>query len=124
MRIPTNLWSTLFFAIIVFASIAYGQRQAQCCEEYCYDLDSERPQSAHFSTKTAYQIAKGSDAGRQFYVPSKIILTFLHRIIYKFHYSLADCDPTKIWLFSRHGTRLPGANSIKSLRKLEDVSVI
>lgn len=57
--------------IILLGAVAHAQRQAQCCEEYCYELDSERPQSGHFSTKTAYQIAKGSDAGRQYYVPSK-----------------------------------------------------
>lgn len=51
--------------------VVQAQRQAECCEEYCYDADDERSQSAHFSTKTAYQIAKGSEAGRQFFVPSK-----------------------------------------------------
>lgn len=63
----------LLFVIVitVVVSAANCQRQAQCCEEYCYDLDSERPQSAHFGTKTAYQIIKGSEIGRQYLVPSK-----------------------------------------------------
>lgn len=64
-------WSVFLGALCVVFAVAHAQRQAQCCEEYCYELDSERPQSGHFSTKTAYQIAKGSDFGRQYYVPSK-----------------------------------------------------
>lgn len=40
------------------------QRKAQCCEKYCYDLNNVRTQLAHFGTKTAYQIIKGSESGR------------------------------------------------------------
>lgn len=72
MKFQIN-WCSLIYLIVLFASVVYGQRQAQCCEEYCYDLDSERPQSAHYSTKTAYQIAKGTEQGRQFYVPSELL---------------------------------------------------
>lgn len=61
----------LAIAIGVILGAVNCQRQAQCCEEYCYDLDSERPQSAHFGTKTAYQVVKGSETGRQYIVPSK-----------------------------------------------------
>lgn len=50
--------------------IVSAQRQGQCCQVYCYDLDNERPQSAHFGTKTAYLIAKGPENGRQYKVPS------------------------------------------------------
>lgn len=50
----------------------FAQRQpGQCCDEYCYDTDSEKPQSSRFATKSAYQIIKGSDSRRQFNVPSK-----------------------------------------------------
>lgn len=61
----------LAIAFAAILSAANCQRQAQCCEEYCYDLDSERQQSAHFGTKTAYQVVKGSETGRQYIVPSK-----------------------------------------------------
>ena len=43
----------------------------ECCEDYCYDTDSDKPQTSNFATKTAYQIIKGSDSNRQFVVPSK-----------------------------------------------------
>lgn len=48
-----------------------AQRRGECCQEYCYDLDNERPQSAHFASKTSYLIAKGPETGRQYLVPSK-----------------------------------------------------
>lgn len=53
-----------------FCATANGQRQAQCCEEYCYDLDTDRSQSLHFGTKTAYQVIKGSGNNRQYEVQS------------------------------------------------------
>lgn len=104
-----------------------AQRRGECCQEYCYDLDNERPQSAHFATKTSYLIAKGPETGRQYLVPSKCYLVFcacvfaflhqflfdnngLHRFsIYFFlcFLRISDCNPTKIWIYARHGTRLP-----------------
>lgn len=60
-----------FAAIIVISTVVVSaQKQGECCQEYCYDLDTERPQSAHFGTKTAYLIAKGPESGRQYKVPS------------------------------------------------------
>lgn len=62
-----------FFASIIListAAVVSAQRQGECCQAYCYDLDNERPQSAHFGTKTAYLIAKGPESGRQYKVPS------------------------------------------------------
>lgn len=57
--------------IVLFAATALdAQRRGECCQEYCYDLDNERPQSAHFGSKTAYIIAKGPETGRQYLVPS------------------------------------------------------
>lgn len=73
----------------------------QCCEDYCYDTDTEKPQSAHFGTKTAYQIIKGSDSQRQYVVP--------------------NCNPVKIWILSRHGTRLPSVKDIKELKELSNL---
>lgn len=63
---------TLLSISITYFTIVNGQRQAQCCQEYCYDLDSERVQSAHYATKTSYLIAKGPETGRQYSVPSNI----------------------------------------------------
>lgn len=64
-----------FFASIILISTAVvsAQRQGECCQAYCYDLDTERPQSAHFGTKTPYLIVKGPESGRQYKVPSTYI---------------------------------------------------
>lgn len=55
---------------LIGLNLAVAQQQRQCCEEYCYDTDGDKPQSAHFGSKTAYQISKGSDSERQYFVPS------------------------------------------------------
>ncbi|KAJ6641584.1 Multiple inositol polyphosphate phosphatase 1 [Pseudolycoriella hygida] len=91
----------LFACCCIFASINAQRQPGQCCEEYCYDTDSEKPQSRQFATKSAYQIIKGSDNRRQFIVP--------------------NCNPVKFWFVGRHGTRLPTVNTIKSLRELVDL---
>lgn len=56
----------------IFTTIDAQRQPGQCCEEYCYDTDAEKPQSGRFATKSAYQIIKGSDSRRQFVVPSKL----------------------------------------------------
>lgn len=62
----------LFVSVFILISsvVVSAQRQGECCQAYCYDLDSERPQTAHFATKTPYLIAKGPESGRQYLVPS------------------------------------------------------
>lgn len=57
--------------IVAILSAAKCYLQSQCCEEYCYGLDNERSQLAHFGTKTANKVFRGSDTGRQFIVPGK-----------------------------------------------------
>lgn len=64
--------------------------------EYCYSTDTERPQYKRFNTKTAYQNARG---GQPVEYPS-------------------GCTPTKFWLLSRHGTRLPSASKTEKLATL------
>lgn len=34
---------------------------------------------------------------------------------------VADCNPVKFWIVSRHGTRLPTAKAINYMRELTDV---
>lgn len=62
-------------ALLVCLVTVNGQRQAHCCQEYCYNLDTERVQAAHFGSKTAYQIVKGTQSGRlndtKYLVPSE-----------------------------------------------------
>lgn len=62
-------------ALILLTNAQRPYNKDVCCEEYCYDLDAEKPQAGHFSTKTAYQIVKGSDSNRQYVVPSNSIFT-------------------------------------------------
>lgn len=94
-----------FIFLVLFAgslTVIDAQRQpGQCCEEYCYDTDTDKPQSSRFGTLSAYQIIKGSDSRRQFNVP--------------------NCNPVKFWFIARHGTRLPTTKTISSLRELSDL---
>ncbi|XP_055621311.1 multiple inositol polyphosphate phosphatase 1 isoform X2 [Toxorhynchites rutilus septentrionalis] len=82
----------IVFTVIctVFLSSADGG----CCESYCYSQDSDRTQSKHFATKTAYELIRAT-SNREHVVP--------------------NCRPSKFWLLSRHGTRLPGKKDIESL---------
>lgn len=71
IRLVLPILQCFFASIIVISTVVVSaQKQGECCQEYCYDLDNERPQSAHFGTKTAYVIAKGPESGRQYKVPS------------------------------------------------------
>ncbi|XP_055601964.1 multiple inositol polyphosphate phosphatase 1 isoform X2 [Uranotaenia lowii] len=72
--------------------------QATCCEDYCYSIDSDRTQAKHFSTKTAYEVIRAPTSNREYIVP--------------------NCIPSKVWLLSRHGTRLPGKKDIESLPQI------
>ncbi|XP_037908687.1 multiple inositol polyphosphate phosphatase 1-like [Hermetia illucens] len=94
----------LIFSILFFISYHYkvfAQRHRTCCEEYCFVTDQEKLQTKHFSSKTAYEIVKGADYGKQYTVPY--------------------CKPVKFWLLSRHGTRLPDE---KTIDKLPDLQVL
>lgn len=73
-------------------------------EDYCFGKDRERLQTRQFSSKTAYQIVKGTNMDKQ--------------------YDVHGCTAKKIWIFHRHGTRLPTENTIKEAPRLEEVSEI
>ncbi|KAH8395305.1 hypothetical protein KR222_008568 [Zaprionus bogoriensis] len=75
--------------------------QASAQEDYCFGRDSERLQTRQFSSKTAYQIVKGTNMDKQYQVPG--------------------CTPKKIWIFHRHGTRLPTPSTIKEAPRLEEL---
>lgn len=68
---------------------------------YCFVRDPIRQQLKKFTTKTAYQYARGRDP-ENFQVPG--------------------CEPKRFWLFARHGTRLPSGNSMDELKELENVN--
>ncbi|XP_017135893.1 multiple inositol polyphosphate phosphatase 1 [Drosophila miranda] len=67
-------------------------------EDYCFGKDSDRPQTAQFASKTAYQIVKSSNIDKQYLVPG--------------------CEAKKMWVFHRHGTRLPKSGTIKKASRL------
>lgn len=52
-------------------AMAQQRQRTECCEEYCYGQDSERPQTERFASKSVYQIARGVDMNRHSVVPSK-----------------------------------------------------
>lgn len=69
-RIEAIVINLLIWLVIATVLVA-AQRRSECCEEYCYDLDNQRPQSAHFGSKTAYLNAKGPESGTEHLVSSK-----------------------------------------------------
>ncbi|XP_037908515.1 multiple inositol polyphosphate phosphatase 1-like [Hermetia illucens] len=68
---------------------------------YCYSSDNVRSQMKHFTSKTAYQVVKGTNFAQEVIVP--------------------HCKPVKFWILSRHGTRLPEEDQIEILPDLEDI---
>lgn len=82
--------------LLMAACLAYAQ------QDYCFGKDTERPQTRQFSSKTAYQIVKGTNMDKQYQVPG--------------------CEPKKMWIFHRHGTRLPTPSTINDAPRLEGVS--
>lgn len=110
--------------ILVLLVVLNAVKDSSCAsqnDEYCYSNDPDKKQAKFYSTKTAYEVSRGSEK-KYFTVPSEFILrrTCLN-INFAFYYS--GCEPAKFWLLSRHGTRLPSASGIKNLRSLTDVSL-
>lgn len=63
---------SLLFVVVCLANIVAGQEQrTECCEEYCYSLDSERPQAKRYASKSVYQVARGVDMSRHSEIPSE-----------------------------------------------------
>ncbi|XP_017087639.2 multiple inositol polyphosphate phosphatase 1 isoform X1 [Drosophila bipectinata] len=85
-----------FFFMLLLPLVALAQD-----DDYCFSQDTSRPQTRQFSSKTAYQIVKGSDIERQYLVPK--------------------CEPKKMWIFHRHGTRLPKKSMIKKAPRLAEL---
>lgn len=63
-------------AAFTAVSLVDAQRNRACCEDYCFDTDKEQPQVKRLGTKTAYQVIRGSQSVRQFYVPSEYRIVF------------------------------------------------
>ena len=86
---------------ILSAVLALSSLEVGAQDNYCFGKDTERTQTRHFTSKTAYQIIKGTHMDKQYYVNG--------------------CVPQKIWIFHRHGTRLPSKSTIDKAPHLEAV---
>lgn len=73
----------------------FGNNRDDCCEEYCYGRDEEP--FIYFGTKTAYD-SLNRRSSSQHVIPG--------------------CNPVQFWSLVRHGTRLPNAEKIETLRGL------
>lgn len=85
----------LLSAVLALFQIEVG------AQDYCFGKDLERTQTRHFTSKTAYQIIKGTNMEKQFQVNG--------------------CVAQKVWIFHRHGTRLPSKSTIEKAPHLETV---
>ncbi|XP_055845413.1 multiple inositol polyphosphate phosphatase 1-like isoform X1 [Episyrphus balteatus] len=90
----------LFALILVFSEYKV-YTQESCCEDYCLARDNERLQKRTFTSNTAYQFVRGTDLDVGFQVP--------------------NCKAKKVWITSRHGTRLPYREIILNATKLEEI---
>lgn len=82
--------------LVAFVATVTVAQKRQCCEDYCYDDDNDKPQSAHYGTKTAYQIVKGSSSRGQFALPSKC--THNTVLNFKTHLMIPQPQPQKMLL--------------------------
>lgn len=68
------VFAGLVLLVITISATSINSQSNDCCEEYCYGTDTERPQSLQFSTLSAYQLIHGNLSLRA--VPSKLIYIF------------------------------------------------
>ncbi|XP_030560896.1 multiple inositol polyphosphate phosphatase 1 [Drosophila novamexicana] len=87
----------LLLLLLLTALLAVARAQ----QDYCFGKDTERLQTRQFGSKTAYQIVKGTNMDKQYQVPG--------------------CEPKKMWIYHRHGTRLPKTKFIKEASRLEEL---
>lgn len=60
---------------------------------YCHTLDPIRPQIGMFAIHTPYETVRGQSINQ----------------------NVSTCNPSKFWMLSRHGTRLPNANELTNI---------
>lgn len=131
LPIPAVKMLKVFILGALFCLILAQEQRSECCEEYCYGSDSDRPQTTRFASKSVYQVVRGVDMSRHSVIPSEWWWSINKPASAKFilinlncNYQLipADCQPVKFWMMARHGTRLPSAKDMKTLKTLIDVS--
>lgn len=60
---------------------------------YCFSEDPIRPQNGMYATQTAYDVTRGSMDDP----------------------AVSSCTPTKFWLASRHGGRMPDTQNLQRM---------
>lgn len=82
--------SNLIFSFLSFLIICTNANVSQHNPFYCFSQDPIRPQIGMFATKSTYETNRGQNIDA----------------------SVSNCNPSKFWLLSRHGTRLPSKSDL------------
>lgn len=85
----------LSILLVTFNLCVHGQN------DFCAGSDKEQLWTRHFSSLTSYEKVHGTNMDK--------------------HSLVSDCEPTKVWILHRHGTRLPTKGVIEQLPRLEEL---
>lgn len=80
---------TVFVATFVFTSASVSVNNPF----YCFSEDPIRPQNGMYATQTAYDVTRGSMVDP----------------------AVSSCTPTKFWMASRHGGRMPDSQNLQRM---------
>lgn len=69
--------------VLVYISIFVSALEGQQQQDYCYTSDGDKKQTKHFSTKTPYEIVRGTDK-KYFTVPSEFKLVTNECLCFRF----------------------------------------
>lgn len=87
--ISVNCWFLLSLVILMLREGSASMHDPF----YCYSEDPIRPQVQMFATTTAYESVRGQNINA----------------------TTSTCEPTKFWLVSRHGTRIPATANLANI---------
>lgn len=112
--------------ILTVSSLTVEPRQLdECCESYCYNSDISRDQYRNFATKTPYRLARGTS--EQYAVSGEASIAHnvfrIQSVMKPINLIYKGCEAEKLWILSRHGTRLPSSQSMPLLKELEQVYI-
>lgn len=79
--------------LLAVTLIAFASAQQAHDPNYCYAFDAIRPQQPHWSDRTSNVFIRG------------------HAV----NPAVSSCTPAKLWLYMRHGDRLPSTNDINRM---------
>src|SRR5690349_24313728 len=85
--------SKLFLFLVISIIVCANANISMHNPFYCYSKDPIRPQIGMFGTKSTYETSRGRSIDG----------------------NVSSCTPSKFWMLSRHGTRLPSATDLKEI---------